>query len=89
MPPQGHQRRESLGRMFGVSAKYVQQARALVEHDQIAAKGVKGGEVPLAQAYSELRERERDAEGLTTKIEGLRQIRPDLAEAVEAERADP
>jgi hypothetical protein len=54
----GRGRAAALGEMFGVSAAYVQRARALVERDSALAALVKNGMTSLNDAYEALTERE-------------------------------
>jgi ParB-like chromosome segregation protein Spo0J len=86
---------EHLAAMFGVSAKYVQQARQLVEHAPDLARQAKAGLMSMATAAEELRtreaeerEREAEAERRRVKIERVRLESPDLIEALERGERD-
>ena len=74
----------ALAAMFGIGHGPVQQARALVERDPLAADDVGSGRQTLAAAYDALRERERRAESQADKRARLGRHRPDLVERVDA-----
>lgn len=78
-------RKELLASTFGVSAKYVQQARALVERAPDLAARVKAAELSMGDATTELDIRMGKAKGARTELQRLRDERPDLAEQVQGE----
>jgi hypothetical protein len=78
-------KKAQLAAMFDINDRYVQQARALVERDPVAAGAVKRGEMSLGDAHDELRKREGRNKSDAAEHRRLRASYPDLAEAVDAE----
>lgn len=74
-----------LASVFGVGTKSIQQAKALVDREPMAAEDVAEGRMRLASAYEALRERERRSETQDVKRRRVRQRRPDLAERMDAD----
>jgi hypothetical protein len=75
---------ERLAAVFGIGKTTIQQARALVERDPVAADAVAVGTLTLGEAYDALRARERANESDERQLERLREVEPELAERVEA-----
>ena len=75
--------RDHFAVMFGVSKTYVEQARALLRDDPLAAEAVQNG-APLKQAYEAMQERRGDKEAEARRLGALKRTRPDLHEAVVA-----
>ena len=79
-------RADHLAEMFGTSAGYIKNARALLDRAPDLADAVKAGTMPLADAYEELRGRERAHQKRDQVLTELRGTAPDLADAAEEGR---
>jgi ParB-like chromosome segregation protein Spo0J len=78
--------RKYFGKLFGVGEKYVEQARALLKDDPLAAASVKTAGALLKEKYEELQLRRGGEANQQVRMRKLREQRPDLADAVSEER---
>jgi hypothetical protein len=70
--------------VFGVGANAIQQARALVQRDPVAAEAVANGMTTLSEAFESLRQREREREEYDRRLAAIRADSPDLVDRIDA-----
>lgn len=76
--------RDLLAAVFGVGANAIQQARALVQRDPVAAEAVANGMTTLSEAFESLRQREREREEYDRRLAAIRADSPDLVDRIDA-----